>query len=99
MIRHTVTFRLKHAAGSQAEVSFLQAARGLGEIPGVRNFERMRQIGTKNEYDFGFSMIFDSMEAYEAYSAHPDHVAFVQTRWIPEVSDFLEIDYVPYDGA
>ena len=27
---------------------------------------------------------------------HPDHVAFVQTYWINEVSEFLEIDYEPY---
>ena len=31
--------------------------------------------------------------AYQAYNDHPDHVAFVQGRWIPEVSEFLEIDY------
>ena len=32
--------------------------------------------------------------AYTAYNQHPDHVAFVQGRWIPEVADFLEVDYV-----
>jgi len=31
--------------------------------------------------------------AYAAYNEHPDHVRFVQERWIPEVGDFLEIDY------
>jgi Stress responsive A/B Barrel Domain len=38
-------------------------------------------------------MEFGGDAAYEAYNDHPDHVAFVQGRWIPEVSEFLEIDY------
>jgi hypothetical protein len=32
--------------------------------------------------------------AYEGYNEHPDHVRFVQERWLAEVSDFLELDYV-----
>jgi hypothetical protein len=27
------------------------------------------------------------------YNEDPRHVTFVQKRWIPEVVDFLEIDY------
>ena len=38
-------------------------------------------------------MEFENAQAYEDYNRHPDHVAFVKTRWIPEVSDFLELDY------
>jgi hypothetical protein len=37
-------------------------------------------------------MEFESTKAYEGYNKHPDHVPFVQTYWINEVSDFLEID-------
>ena len=29
------------------------------------------------------------------FADHPDHVAFVRDRWVPEVEKFLEIDYVP----
>ena len=97
MIRHTVVFRLKHAAGSAAEDAFLQAAMALATIPGVSSFERLRQTSKKNGYDFGFSMEFVSAAQYEAYNTHPAHVDFVQTRWIPEVAEFMEIDYEPYD--
>jgi hypothetical protein len=38
-------------------------------------------------------MEFADEAAYRAYNDHPDHVAFVEGRWLPEVSDFLEIDY------
>jgi hypothetical protein len=95
MIRHTVVFKLKHPAGSQQELAFLQAARVLAAIPAVKNFECLRQVSRKNHFDFGLSMEFDSSADYQAYNDHPDHAAFVQTRWIPEVADFMEIDYQP----
>jgi hypothetical protein len=96
LIRHTVVFKLKHAARSAEEAEFLQSAMVLQTIPGVRKFERLRQTSKKNEYDFGFSMEFDSPEAYELYNAHPAHVDFVQSRWVREVDQFMEIDYEPY---
>ena len=94
MIRHTVVFRLKHEAGSAAEKEFLDAARTLAAIPGVQVFEQLRQVSPKNDYAFGFSMEFAGEPEYAAYNDHPDHVAFVRDRWIPEVADFMEIDYV-----
>jgi len=38
-------------------------------------------------------MEFADRGAYERYNDHPDHVAFVEQRWVAEVADFLEIDY------
>lgn len=95
MIRHTVAFRLKHPKGSPAELAFLADARILATIPGVTAFERLRQTSLKNEFDFGFSMEFADTAAYQDYNDHPDHVAFVRDRWIPEVAAFLELDYTP----
>ena len=96
MIRHTVAFKLKHSSGSESEASFLKAAQVLTSIPTVRNFEWLRQVSQKNKFEFGFSMEFASQRDYEAYNIHPEHVLFVETRWKPEVADFLEIDYVPF---
>jgi hypothetical protein len=96
MIRHTVAFKLKHSNGSQAEIDFLQAARKLESIATVKKFECLRQVSKKNNYDFGLSMEVASQENYQIYNDHPDHVYFVQTRWIPEVSEFMEIDYEPF---
>ncbi|MCY0094906.1 Dabb family protein [Hoeflea ulvae] len=96
MIRHTVAFRLKHPAGSELERLFLADGRRiLGAIAGVRNFEALQQVSAKNDFGYGFSMEFDGQAEYQAYNDHPEHVAFVRDRWIPEVEDFLEIDYVP----
>ena len=94
MIRHTVVFRLKHAEGSAAVADFLNSAKGLAHIPGVQKFEQLRQVSAKNPYRFGFSMEFADQAAYSSYNDHPDHVAFVRDRWIPEVAEFMEIDYV-----
>jgi Stress responsive A/B Barrel Domain len=99
VIRHTVSFKLRHAPGSESEGAFLRAAQVLISIPTVRRFECLRQVGQKNGFDFGFSMEFASQPDYEAYNVHPEHVRFVETRWKPEVVDFLELDYVVFEPA
>ena len=95
MIRHTVAFRLHHASGSAEEADFLAAARALADIPGVTAFEQLRQTSPKNDFTFGFSMEFSDQAAYDGYNEHPVHSAFVADRGVPEVADFLEIDYAP----
>lgn len=97
MIRHTVSFRLHHPPASAEEASFLAAAQRLSAIPGVLHFECLRQISPRNGFAFGLSMEFEDAAAYAGYNDHPQHVDFVQTRWVPEVAEFLEIDYVPYE--
>ncbi len=96
-IQHSVVFRLKHGAGSVEEIDFLKATAVLAEISGVKNLRCLRQIGAKNDFSFGLSMEFDSQVDYDAYSEHEIHIRFVETRWIPEVEAFMEIDYVPWE--
>ena len=98
-IRHTVVFALHHEEGAPETAGFLAALAGLGAIPEVERIEVLREVSPKNGYRFGVVMEFAGREAYEAYNAHPDHVAFVRDRWVPEVSDFLEIDLVTLDGS
>jgi len=92
-IRHTVSFALRHPAGSPAEREFLDAARRLGEIPEVESFDVLAEVSPKNAFRFGISMEFADQAAYDAYNRHPEHVRFVEERWRDEVVDFLEIDY------
>ena len=92
-IRHTVVFTLSHPEGSPAEADFLATAGALSSISGVEAFQILRETSPKNAYRFGISMEFAGPEAYKAYNEHPDHVRFVNDRWLPEVSDFLEVDY------
>ena len=97
MIEHTVTFRLRHAAGSPQERSFLAAARELATSPSVGQFSIRQQVSPKCDHAFGITIWFDSQEAYERYTAHPCHVAFVRDQWLPEVVAFQEADFVPLD--
>jgi Stress responsive A/B Barrel Domain len=92
-IRHTVAFTLVHAKGSAEERDFLESAERLARIPGVEAFELLAEVSPKNGYCFGISMEFADRPAYERYNEHPDHVRFVEEHWLPEVGEFLELDY------
>ena len=92
-VRHTVAFALVHAEGSPEELDFLHAAEHLANIPGVEAFELLAEVSPKNGYRFGIVMEFADRAAYARYDGHPDHIRFVQERWLREVSEFLELDY------
>ena len=99
MIRHTVTFRLVHDRGSAAERDFLDTARReLSAIEGVQEFAINDQVGAKSDLTLQFSMVFADQAAYDAYNSHPAHIAFVGGRWVPEVAEFQEYDYVRHEG-
>ncbi|WP_040493015.1 Dabb family protein [Ilumatobacter nonamiensis] len=91
MIQHTVALRLDPAADIDA---FWTRVDALREIPGVIDFTVLRQVGTKNDFTHALSMYFASQDDYDAYDNHPVHVAFVEQTWIPNVADFVELDYV-----
>ena len=97
MIRHTVVFRLKYHKNSPQEIVFQEEAKKLSSIPGVINFEYLLQTSKKNHFDYGISMEFDTLEAYEKYNRHPEHLAFIHNFWINYVAEFLELDFERLD--
>jgi hypothetical protein len=93
-IQHMVIFDLIHQKGSAAEAKFLSDGQAiLSHIPVVNDFRVLDQVSLKNDYHFGFSMVFANRSDYETYNNHPNHVAFVENRWKKEVTRFLEIDF------
>ncbi|PZE22362.1 Dabb family protein [Paenibacillus xerothermodurans] len=93
-IKHIVIFTLKYDMDLEESQAFLRDSEAaLTAIPYVERFEVFRQVSNKTDYDFGFSMEFADLAAYEAYSSHPDHVAYVKNLWNEEVLRFLEIDF------
>lgn len=93
-IKHLVVFTLKNNDQNAAE-DFLESSRRiLAQIPGVNNFEVLRQVSLKNNYKFGFCMLFANNDFYKAYNEHPDHVAYIHNYWLKYVEDFLEIDTI-----
>ena len=98
-VRHTVVFSLVHEPGSAGEDAFLGALAGLSAVPGVEELEVVRETSPKNSYTHAVVMEFADPDAYAAYDAHPDHVAFVRDRWAAEVHEFLEVDLQAHEGA
>jgi hypothetical protein len=93
-IQHMVIFNLNHEKGSpQAEKFLKDGQQTLSHIPVVQNFQVFSQVSAKNDYDYGFSMVFANKQDYNTYNNHPDHIAFVENRWKKEVARFLEIDF------
>ena len=93
-IQHMVIFNLLYEEGSAEARIFLEdGKRILSAIPVVKSFQAFQQVSIKNNFQYGFSMVFANQEDYTTYNNHPDHVAFVQERWMKEVSEFLEIDF------
>ncbi len=93
MIRHTVVFKLKPLKDSSALKYFFDAVSKLASIPGVENFECLKQTSKKNDFEFGISMEFANKQLYDEYNIHPLHVAFIREYWLKYVDRFLEIDY------
>lgn len=91
MIQHTVAFRLRDDAHADA---FWGRVADLESIVGVHQFAILRQVGTKNDFTHALSMTFESQQQYDGYTADPVHVAFVNEAWLPNVADFIELDYV-----
>jgi hypothetical protein len=93
-IQHMVIFDMKYDKNSKEVSTFLEdGKRILSAIPVVQNFQAFKQVSPKNDYSYGFSMVFKDAAAYEKYNKHPEHVAFVENRWKKEVTRFLEIDF------
>lgn len=94
-VLHTVIFDLKYPVGSPEAESFLtDGVRILTAVPGVKNFQALRQCSPKNDYQYGFYMLFSSKAEFDTYTAHPDHCKFVKERWDTEVIRFQESDFM-----
>ena len=57
----------------------------------MTDFEVLRQVGHKSEFSHGLSMYFDDDADNDTYLDHPDHLAFVNDVWLPNVADFLDL--------
>ncbi|TDE18292.1 Dabb family protein [Dyadobacter psychrotolerans] len=98
MIYHSVFFKLNHPKHSPQEATFLEAAAKLVAIPGVENFQVLKQKSLKNNFDYGLLMEFEDQKKYDDYSNHAEHVQFIEDFWLKDVADFMEIDYEKMDS-
>ncbi len=93
MIKHSVIYTFKSSVNDKEKQSFFEAASSLSAIPGVKNFEMLKQVSPKNKYEYGIAMVFDNAQTYEDYNTHPAHQEFLEKYWFVYIEEFLEIDY------
>jgi heme-degrading monooxygenase HmoA len=98
MIIHSVALSLKPEMSKEERANFFDAAMDLSNIPGVENFQFLKQVSIKNPYHFFISMEFETEALYQAYSNHPQHLHFIEKYWIPFVVAFQEGDFAPFDA-
>ncbi len=90
---HSVFFTLSYPKDSVEEKLFFEAVNTLIAIPGILNFQCVKQTSKKNDFDYGIIMEFNTQEEYDYYASHPLHSDFVQHHWIPSVEKFMELDF------
>ncbi|MEN2280652.1 Dabb family protein [Algoriphagus sp. SE2] len=93
MINHCVFFKLKYPRASSEERIFLNAAKKLSTISGVKNFQVLIETSSKNEFEYGLKLEFDTYESYKAYIEHPHRAIFLKMYWDDYVEKYLEIDF------
>jgi heme-degrading monooxygenase HmoA len=93
-ITHTVQLKFKAEVDAEQQGVFFAAADKLKNIPGVKHFEVMRQVSSKNQFQYLLSMVFDNDEIYQQYNQNPVHLDFIEKQWKPKVESFLEADFV-----
>ena len=93
MIIHSVSFSLKDGLSTLEKIHFFSAALRLQEIPNVDHFTCLKQVSTKNPYDFIISMEFETEEFYQQYNYHPKHLQFIEEYWLKFVREFQQADF------
>jgi hypothetical protein len=85
MIRHVVMFRWNdsvdeaHVAATSAAFSRLPAL-----IPEIIAYHYGPDLGVgEGNFDYAVAALFDSVDDFLAYRAHPDHVALLNTYLAP----------------
>lgn len=78
MIMHTVLFRWERAPREDELASVRDGLERLRALPCVRHMEYGSDLGLRPQtYDFVMVAWFDDVDAYDHYSRHPVHSAFV----------------------
>ncbi|MEI7026641.1 Dabb family protein [Paenibacillus sp. y28] len=99
-VTHTVFFDLLVQPESEEAERFLASSRLiLMSIPGVAQFQVLRQISPRNDLPFGFIMKFLNHAAYAAFQSHPEYRHYLREVWQRQVAMFQEIAYVPWKEA
>jgi len=93
-INHVVFVELNDP--SQVDLLIADSDERLASIPVVKEYFCGTHVPSgrdtvKTDYDVGIYLAFDSLEDYETYVNHPNHVGFV-TDWKPKLKSLRVYD-------
>ncbi|MEA1986176.1 MAG: Dabb family protein [Candidatus Marinimicrobia bacterium] len=86
MIERIVLIKIKDE--SQVDNVIQKTKEVIAILPGVKSFKTGKVLNNDN-YNFGLSMTFDSMEDVEKFSPHPKHREFVDDFLKPLMSGIV----------
>ena len=97
MVKHIILWKLKPMEEEALEKQKLLVKAGLeglaGKIPGMIDIKvRLEKLPTSNA-DMMLDSTFESAEALNGYSVHPDHVHVANTYIRPFIETRLCLDY------
>ena len=64
------------------------------QVPGIVKYEFGDDLGTSEDnFDFALVADFDSVEDYETYASHPEHLAVIADAVRPIVAAAARVQY------
>ena len=95
MIRHTVMMRWQDGTTDEAVSQVLAGLNTMPDlVPGILRYEFGSDLGLgDSNFDFALVADFASLDDYEAYSSHPEHIAVIQQVIRPIVAEAQRVQY------
>ncbi|EIC30367.1 MULTISPECIES: Dabb family protein [Methylomicrobium] len=101
-VHHLVIIWLKQHGDPEARRKYIEGSKRLSKLPGVVSYDIGPVAGIKREhpspsvddsFDVAVSATFESKEALENYSKHPEHQTVIQEVLKPLVSHYKVYDF------
>ena len=101
-IHHVVVIWLKKHGDPEAQRKYIEGSKRLSKLPGVLSYDIGPVAGIKRDkpspsvddsFDVAVSATFESKEALENYSKHPEHQKVIQEVLKPLVDHYKVYDF------
>jgi hypothetical protein len=101
-VHHLVVIWLKQHGDPEARRKYIESSKRLSKLPGVLSYDIGPAAGIKRDkpspsvddsFDIAISATFESKEALENYSKHPEHHKVIQEVLKPLVDHYKVYDF------
>lgn len=99
---HVVVVWLKQHGNQEAQQKYIEGSKRLSKLPGVLNYDigpvanikrDKKSPSVDDSFDIAISATFESKEALENYSKHPEHHKVIQEVLKPLVDRYKVYDF------